>query len=430
MRARLRALLALFTGMALLLLGNGLLNSLIPLAAEAKQLGADRIGWLSSAYFVGFLLGIWLVVPVMRRVGHIRTFALAAASAASVILGHVLVDNFLVWLVLRVLYGAALVSVYAIIESWLNATVQQDHRSSVFSLYMVISLGAVALAQPMLTFASPVAFTLYAICALLICLAMIPVSLTRLAQPEMLSTPDLQPKLIFARAPVAALVCFASGLVLGGFYGLMPIYGSGLNLDTTAIAGVMSFTILGGILGQFPVGLLSEHYDRRRLMLVLALCAVPVGPLLLLITTPLLLYSLLFYWGAIVFALYPLAIAHMVDRLDNSEVISGSTTLLLIYGLGAALGPLLAGQFMHWLSSQWLPFFFSLILLLAVLLIQMSLRAKPKEQLPSSQFAPMMRTTPQSMELMPNISNDDYQQLQDELESQAQMDPESAAHPS
>ncbi len=430
MAARLRALLALFSGMALLLLGNGLLNSLLPLAAEANNLGPERIGWLSSAYFLGFLMGIWLVVPIIRRVGHIRTYTLAASTAASVVLLHLLFDNYIFWLVLRVFYGAALVSVYAVIESWLNATVQQEHRSRVFSLYMVISLGAVALAQPMLTLDQPLAFTLYALCALLVSMAMVPVSLTRLSQPEMLSTPDMNPKLIVARAPLAALVCLASGLVLGAFYGLMPLYASGFASDSRTIAAVMSFTILGGIMGQLPIGILAERFDRRRLMLGISLASLPVGPLLLFVSHPWLLYPLLVYWGALVFALYPLAIAHMVDRVDNIEVIPASTTLLLVYGLGAALGPILAGQFMALLSNQWLPFFFSLTIGLAALVLYLALQSKPKEQMPSSQYAPMMRTTPQSMELMPNISNEDYEQLQEELEQVADMDPESAAHPS
>lgn len=414
MRSNLSALAALFVGAALLLLGNGLLNTLIPLSGELRGFSTQMLGLLSSAYFIGFFLGIWLVIPMIKRVGHIRTFTLCAAIAASATLLHVLLPHLWVWLLLRVLYGIALVSIYAVIESWLNAVVPTDSRSGIFSVYMVISLGAVAAAQPLLILDSPLAFTLFALAALLLCLALVPISLTRLAQPNSLETPSFDVALLWRKAPLAMAACFGSGMLLGAFYGLTPVFGSAIGLQASGIALLMSSAIVGGILGQFPLGYYSDRHDRRRVMLVICMAIVPLGVLMLLLSASSWLYLLLALWGSLSFVLYPIAIAHMVDLVENDEIVPASTGLLMIYGAGAALGPILAGYFMALLGSAWLPVFFSLVVGSLAFVLWRGVQSKPKELASTGQFAPMMRTTPQSLEMMPNVSDEDYEALQED----------------
>ncbi|MFY0663682.1 MAG: MFS transporter [Natronospirillum sp.] len=400
-------LAALFTGVALLLLGNGLLNTLVTLAGEHRGFSTALLGALSSGYFIGFFIGIWIVVPLIRRVGHIRAFAFCAALAAAASLIHTLSAHPLLWFFLRVLYGIALVSLYAIIESWLNAAAPAEQRSKVFSIYMVISLGAVAFAQQLLRLDSPAAFTLFVLAAVMLCLGLLPVTLTRLAQPNNLELPSFKFDVLLKGSPVAAATSGFSGLVLGAFWGLAPVFAARSGLDAGGIAGMMSAAIVGGIVGQIPLGYFSDSHDRRLVLAVMMVVAVVVSVLMLFFTSASWLYLFMAAWGAMTFALYPIAIALMVDHLEPDDVLSGSSGLLMLYGVGAAIGPLIAGLWMDWQGVSALPTYFAVMLAILLGILLFSIQQTPDEEIDHpGHFSPMLRTTPQGLEMMPDAPED------------------------
>lgn len=400
-------LAALFTGVALLLLGNGLLNTLVTLAGEHRGFSTTLLGALSSGYFLGFFIGIWIVVPVIRRVGHIRAFAFCAALAAVASLIHTLSAHPMMWFLLRVIYGVALVSLYAIIESWLNAAAPAEQRSKVFSIYMVISLGAVALAQQLLRLDSPAAFTLFVLAAVLLCLGLLPVTMTRLAQPNNLELPSFKFDVLWKGSPVAAATSAFSGLVLGAFWGLAPVFAARSGLDSSGIAGMMSAAIVGGIIGQIPLGYFSDSHDRRMVLAVMMVVAITVSLCMLILTGATWLFLFMAIWGAMTFALYPIAIALMVDHLQPEDVLSGSSGLLMLYGVGAAFGPLVAGIWMDWQGVSALPTYYIVMLTLLLGILLFSIKKTPDEDIDQpGHFSPMLRTTPQGLEMMADAPED------------------------
>ncbi|MCH8551194.1 MAG: MFS transporter [Natronospirillum sp.] len=422
MRTYMRPLLALFIGISLLLLGNGLLNTLVTLAGEVRGFSTTLLGVLSSGYFLGFLLGIFLVVPVIRRVGHIRTFAFMAALAAVASLTLVLTDLPWVWLALRILYGIALVSLYAVIESWLNAAVSSERRGIVFALYTMVSLGSIAAAQQLLRLDSPAAVTLFVLGGILLCLALTPVTLTRLPQPDIMTMPKLDLRIIWRLAPLALVTSLFSGLVLGAFWGLMPLYGSLMGLSTASIGTLMSAAIVGGALGQLPIGYYSDRHDRRRVLAAVMAVAIVVSLLMIPLDESLFLWVLMGLWGAMVFALYPIAIAYMVDRVEPEHIVSGSSAALMAFGIGAALGPTGAASLMELLGRDALPAYFAGCLLLMMGLLMLSVRRRSREEPTDSpgHYSPMVRSTPQVLEMMPDAPDqheapEDTPDIEDDL---------------
>ncbi len=393
---------SLLSGVALLLLGNGLLNTLLTLRGVAEGYSSGLLGLLMSGYFVGYLLGTWLTVPLIRRVGHIRTFACCAAVCAIIALLHLILVNPWIWMVLRVLYGIALVTLYMVIESWLNAQVANDSRGRVFALYMAVNLGALALAQQLLNLASPLEFLLFTLASILICAALVPITLTRQMQPTLPDTPHTQLRELLKIAPLSVVAAGLSGLALGAFWGLTPVYASRIGMDTTGVGLLMGTTILGGALLQWPIGRFSDTHDRAKVMLcivflaallALAISQLPSGPLLL---------GAFFLWGGLAFSIYSIAVARMVDQLHPDEILSGSSGLLLVNGLGSALGPLLAGQAMYQLGPRGLPLYCALVLgLLALYIAHRLRRVSDILSEPHAHFTPMLRTSHTVLELMP-----------------------------
>ena len=417
---------SLLAGVALLLLGHGLLNTLLTLRGVAEGYSTGLIGLLMSGYFAGFLIGTWLAPSLIRRIGHIRTFAFYAALAAVAVLLHVLIVNPWVWLVLRVLYGVSLVTLYMVIESWLNAQVSGEKRGQVFALYMAVNLGALAAAQQLLSLDTPMNFTLFALAAILISSALMPITLTRQAQPALPDMPSTDLLQLARIAPLPLMAAGISGLTLGGFWGLAPVYASQVGFDAAGVGLMMSITILGGAVLQWPIGLFSDKHDRR----VVLLWVVAIAAVLALVITPILagslLLGLMFLWGGLAFSIYSIAVAQMVDQLNPDEILSGSSGLLLANGFGAAFGPVVAGGLMHLFGAIALPLFFAATLgVLAIYSFWRPRRVVDLVTEPHGHFTPMLRTSHTVLELMPDTPEVEPVQAANEADM---LDEPPAAH--
>jgi len=391
---------SLLGGVALLLLGNGLLNTLLTLRGVAEGYSTSMLGLIMSGYFVGFLLGTWLAIPLVRRVGHIRAFAFCAALAAITALLHVLIVDPWVWLGLRVLYGLALVSLYMVIESWLNAQVPNDKRGQVFAVYMAVNLGALAAAQQLLNLADPSEFILFVLAAMLISAALMPITLTRQLQPSVPETLHTNLRQLLGIAPLAIAAAGLSGLALGAFWGMAPVYASLHGFDATGVGLLMSSTILGGALLQWPIGLYSDKHDRRQVLFWVVALAVLVAVLMSLLPAGRLLLGLMFIWGGLAFAIYPIAVAQLIDQLHSDEILAGSSS--------SVCGPLLAGLLMQHLGAQALPLYFAATLgLLAAYTLYRLRHVSDLVSEPHGHFMPMLRTSHTVLELMPDAPPSD-----------------------
>jgi MFS family permease len=415
---------SLLGGVALLLLGNGLLNTLLTLRGVAEGYSTSMLGLIMSGYFVGFLLGTWLAIPLVRRVGHIRAFAFCAALAAITALLHVLIVDPWVWLGLRVLYGLALVSLYMVIESWLNAQVPNDKRGQVFAVYMAVNLGALAAAQQLLNLASPTDFVLFILAAILISAALMPITLTRQVQPSVPESLHTNLRKIVGIAPLALAAAGLSGLALGAFWGMAPVYANLNGFDATGVGLLMSSSILGGALLQWPIGIYSDKHDRRLVLLWVVTLAVLVSLLMSLLPAGPMLLGLIFIWGGLTFAIYPIAVAQLIDQLHTDEILSGSSSLLMVNGIGSVCGPLLVGVLMEHLGPQALPLYFAAVL--AVLAAYTLYRLRHVSDLvsaPAGHFMPMLRTSHTVLELMPDAPPTDSTAPHDEPHNPAAQTP-------
>jgi MFS family permease len=418
---------SLLGGVALLLLGNGLLNTLLTLRGVAEGYSTGMLGLIMSGYFVGFLLGTWLAIPLVRRVGHIRAFAFCAALAAITALLHVLIIDPWVWLGLRVLYGLALVSLYMVIESWLNARAPSDKRAQVFALYMAVNLGALAAAQQLLNLADPSDFVLFVLAAMLISAALMPIALTRQPQPSVPETLHTNLRQLVGIAPLAIAAAGLSGLALGAFWGMAPVYASLSGFDATGVGLLMSGAILGGALLQWPIGIYSDKHDRRLVLLWVVVLSVAVALLMSVLPAGRLLLAAIFVWGGLAFAIYPIAVAQLIDQLHSDEILAGSSSLLMVNGIGSVCGPLLAGLLMQHLGAQALPLYFAATL--GVLAAYTFYRLRHVSDLvsePHGHFMPMLRTSHTVLELMPDAPPSDNIGEEPVTESAQEPNPRSA----
>ncbi len=400
MLSSIRSATPLLLSTAFLLMGVGLLHTHIALQGRTLDFSVAMIGVLTSAYYAGFLVGTYTVPRLTHRIGHIRTFAFCAALLAMVVLVQALVPVYGVWFVLRILQGLLLVGLYAIIESWLNAAADPRHRSSVFAIYMMVNLGASAAAQQFLRISGE-GFVLFCMVAILFCAASLPVAATRQPQPHVHSVPRVQVKRLFRLAPTALVSALISGLVLGAFWGLLPLYAAARGLDAAGIGTYMSVAIAGGVVLQWPLGRFSDRIDRRlALSLISALAALAaLANLFLPMAGGAAAMVVIFAFGGMSFTLYPIAVAHLVDYLQRDELLSASSTVLLVNGIGSAVGPLLAGALMNLVTPQLLFVWFAVLDAILAGYALYRFTQRKREVTPDDNFVPLVTTTPSSLEL-------------------------------
>ncbi len=402
MLSSLRTSTPLLLSTAFLLMGVGLLHTHIALQGRALGFSVAMIGVLTSAYYAGFLVGTYTIPRLTHRIGHIRTFAFCTALVTLVVLVQALDPSYGLWLVLRVLQGLLLVGLYAIIESWLNASAEPTQRSSVFAIYMMVNLGASAAAQQFLHIRGE-GFVLFGVVAILFCAASLPVVATRQPQPQIRSVSQVQIRRLFRLAPTALVSALLSGLALGAFWGLLPLYAAARGLSADGIGTYMTVAIAGGVVLQWPLGRFSDRIDRRLALALISATAALAALINLLLPTAggVAALVVIFMFGGMSFTVYPIAVAHLVDYVHRDELLSASSTVLLVNGVGSAVGPLLAGALMSLLRPQLLFVWFAVLdALLASYALYRFTRRK-REVTADDNFVPLVNTTPSSLEPRP-----------------------------
>lgn len=402
MRGIWKSFRALYFATLLMLVGSGLLSTYLALRL-ADRVDGLWVGALMAAYYFGLVLGAKIGHRLIARVGHIRAYVACAGMVTAAVLGHGLIELIPAWLILRALVGLGMMCQYMVIESWLNEQADVSQRGQVFSGYMIASYLGLVLGQLALMLHPGLGPELLMVVALCFALCLVPVALTRKVHPAPLRPAPLEPLFFIKRVPQSLTTVLVSGLVIGSFYGLAPLYAARQGMGTEQIGLFMGSCILAGLLVQWPLGWLSDRYNRsvliRSCAVLLALAALPLA-VLPKVGLPL-LFSVGFAVCLLQFSLYPLAVAFSNDHVESERRVSLSAMLLVTFGVGACAGPLLAGVLMRSLGAN---MFYAFEVFCALILIW---RVRPKEvtNLHQVEDAPLQHVVvPDSMTSSPLVA--------------------------
>ena len=399
---------SLFAATAILLLGSGLLGTLVSLRAGIELFSQPMIGLIMSGFFLGYVLGSYLCPQVIRVFGHIRSFSFfAAMGCVSVILHGLFIDP-IVWLLLRIITGICMLGMYLVIESWIASLATDKTRGGIFAIYMAVNLLALGAGQYLLLVYEIQSLAPFALIALFFSLALVPIVLTRIVQPEQIEAGHLGMKHLYSTSPLACFGAVLSGVVNGAFWGMGPVYALSVGFDVAGIALFMSGVVFGGSLLQWPLGHLSDNYDRRLVIAavsIMASCAA-VTVFYLIDSHQVLGLLAAFIFGGSAFSIYSLSMAHANDHIEVEDVLETTRGLLLLNGIGATIGPLSAGLLMGWFGAQTLMIYFSLLmLLLASLALMRRSIGSPIRISDQADFVIMARSSPSVLELDPRAES-------------------------
>ncbi|MAZ18443.1 MAG: MFS transporter [Ahrensia sp.] len=338
----------LLTSTLFLLSGLGLIGVLLPVRAAVEGWSPVVIGLIGFAYALCFTAGCIGVPRLVLRVGHIRVYAVLATLLAMSTLMHALFVNPVAWVIFRGIAGFALAGSYMIVESWLNEKTGNEDRGTVYSIYMIVTSIGVMGGQFLLVVADPATATLFMVAALLYAAAVIPTGLSNASSPQPLSQVRLNFRKLYANSPLAFIGIAVNGVIFGAYNFQMPVYLQLSGFPNAQIATAMAAAMIGGTVFQMPLGRVSDKMDRRRVITAVSVAGAALSIALASISEAsfALQIALIVLFGGTLMPLYSLIAAHANDHAASDEFVEISSGLLIIYGVGTMIGPLVAGGFM------------------------------------------------------------------------------------
>ncbi len=370
----------LIAATSLVQLANGFFNTFLSLRLTGESFGAALTGIVLSAYFIGFTIGAMSCGQVIQRIGHIRAYSAFAGTVVVATAAMPLLVSPLAWILCRAAIGLGCVGLFITTESWLNAKAQADQRGRVFSIYMVGTFLALAAGQLLIGKLAIQSATPFNLIVALFAVALVMVSTTRAEAPALVTEASLRYGDLTRQAPVAVAGCVISGMISSAFYALVPAWMLTNDIPQETIALFMLVAVLGGLALQVPVGRLSDRNDRRIVLAGLALGYSAAAVLLVMLPAKLAaVLPVAALLGGFMSTLYPVCVAHALDRMPCDRVVAVSGRLILVSGFGSALGPVVGAGVMVWSDIDGLLYFMAAAtaLLAAVVILRIRAKAPP-----------------------------------------------------
>jgi len=410
---------ALFMGIGFLMMAYGFQGSLLGVRAVAEEFSLMATGFMMSGYFVGYFIGAKIIPNIVASVGHIRVFAAFASIASLIVLMHSIFVNPYIWFILRVLTGISMVSIYTVTESWLNDRATNKNRGSILSIYMVILYGAMGIGMFLLNFSDPIKFEPFILISVLTSAALVPILLTKKKPPTFKKVKGMSLKDVYAASPFGMVSSFFYGTIQSALFTLLAVYAASMNFTIFQISVVTFLLAISGAVSQWPIGKISDMFDRRKVIIYstfgaafFALCAILASRQMYL-PGELATNKTWFYLSLILFSfcslpMFSLILAHTNDFIPKEQFVAAGASLQFTFGMGAMSGPFLCSIFMNIVG---LNGFFVFIIFFHILIGLFGLYRNTVRKVidnPDSQFVAMPSTiTPVGIELSPSTEDID-----------------------
>lgn len=393
---------SLLFGAALLYLAGGINNLILPVRGAAEGMSTISLGMLGTGWAIGYVAGCLQVPALVVKVGHIRAFSVMSALASLSILGSLLLIDPLIWIILRSVAGFAFAGAAMIVESWLAEASNSGNRGRVFGIYTMVLLAASTAGQLTLSLANTQTALFFVVTAMLYSLSLVPTAISSSRAPQPLLKTRFDFSGLWRNSPLAVLGAFMIGVSNSSFGTLAAVYASEMEMPLTMITLFVSMPVLAGAVAQLPIGWLSDRYDRRWVLAGIAIIALLVDLAFVLEppSSALIAIYMASLFGAVIFAMYPVLVAHANDHARVEDALLTSGALLLVFGLGSIIGPTIAGMLMGVIGSRGL--FTTILFAHAILASYTFWRMTRRNQVTQDQkdqfhaHAPVITATPQT----------------------------------
>jgi len=413
---------ALFIGIGIMMIAHGLQGNLMGIRSVIEEFNFIATGTMMSGYYVGYLFGSNIAPKLVSRVGHIRVFAAFASMASLSILIIAAYVNPIVWTFARFITGLSVVSCFIVAESWLNDRANNRTRGKILSVYMIVTFAGLAIGMLLLNFDSPENYKPFILVSILLSIALVPILLTKRKAPKFKKIGTLKLKELYKISPLGFVSAFCTGTIHSVLFTLSAVYAATMNFSIFEISLLLFLITIAGALSQWPIGYLSDRFDRRIIIILCTIVGAVFCALSIIASGGTLQYinvvvdpgadKLMFFIFVTVYAgaslsLFPLNIAHTNDFVPKEKFVAAGGSLNIVFGVGAMGGPIICSIFMNEFGPN--SFFMFLLIFHVIIAIFGIYRVtrRSTEDNPDSTFTPLPKNiTPLGMELDPDTGVD------------------------
>ena len=421
---------ALFLGYGVLIVAHGLQGNLLGLRAVLENFNIIATGALMSGYFVGYFVGATIVPNLVGKVGHIRVFAAFASTASLSILLHSIIVDPYVWILGRFITGFSIISIFVVVESWLNDRATNKTRGKVLSIYMIITFVGIGLGTLLLNFNNPTNYEPFILVSLLLSIALVPILLTKRKPPTFKKISRIKIKELYKISPLGTFSMFCVGFIHPAIFTMGAVYGALMNFSILEISLYLFLITIAGAIFQWPIGYLSDRFDRRIILVITALfgsilsilCffSVSSSPDFINLSSDwrnilqhisnhrFLFYIFISLYAGMSLPLFSLNLAYVNDFLPKEKFVSAGAGMQIIFGISAMIAPFVCSFFMKNFGPNGLFIFLFIFQTLIVLFgFYRMIKRRSIEDNSDNTFTPMPRNiTPLGMELDPDTGVD------------------------
>lgn len=358
-----RSLSAPLLSLAFIMLASGLFNTYVSVRLEMEGYSPEEIGMVTSALYLGILIGSFQIDRWISKLGHTRSFIIFAAVLASLSLLQALWIDPWYWSGLRCIGGFCMAGVFIVIESWLLMQSAPNRRGAILSVYLAVLYAALSGGQFLINIGNLDSLIPFILAAALLFLSILPLVISRTDQPQKTDSQRLTFNQLIRISPHGFLGGVVSGMLLAVIYGLLPIYANEIGMSLAQISTFMAVLIFGGFSLQLPLGRIADRGNRRNVLNGVSFITAFLGIVMAWIGSSsfIALYLLAWLFGGFSFTLYPISMAYACERVKEDQLVAATGGFVLSYSIGAVAGPLLAPLMMEWAGSAGIFYFLSSI---------------------------------------------------------------------
>ncbi len=364
-----KSIFSLLLSYGMLMMGNSMISILLGLRSRIEGFSTETTGFIMSGFFVGMLFGALFTVRIVSGVGHIRSFAAFASIMSVAVLLHVLFLEPSIWFLLRIVAGFCMAGMVMVVESWVNERSINKLRGQILSLYMITNYLCAGFGQFVLLIGNPGQFQLFIVASIIYSFALVPILLTRANAPKPTTSKRMSIKELFYISPVGVFGMICAGMANSSLISMGAVFAKEIGLSLAEISTFMATAIFSGMILQYPIGRISDKFDRRLVLLIASLATSLAAITVIWATNQnfLLLIIAIAIYGGFSYTLYPLSSSQVNDLADPNQLVQVASGLLIAYGIGASIGPILTANSMATFGQ--IGFFSFLILINSVLIL-------------------------------------------------------------
>ena len=351
-----RGISASIAAIGVFCLTTGLSYPLLALLLEDMGTSTGLIGLNAAMTPLGILVSSPLIPPLARRFGAWFMCVFSLFLSAALLLLLAALKDVTIWFALRWLLGFANSVIFITSEAWINQLAEPGIRGRIIGLYNTIAAAGFALGPLVLAVIGSRGWLPFLVGISGIFLALPIIIMAKNHLPDFNAKEKVSVFSFFSITPLLLLAVTAAALFDQVVMSLLPIYSLQHAIPEATGSLMLTVLIVGNVLLQIPIGWLADRFSRRYLISWLAFGTV-AGSILLSwwIEGSVLIWPMIFVWGAIAFGTYTVAMIELGDRFSGALLLAGNSAFGVVWGIGGIVGPSIAGITMDLIGPEGFP---------------------------------------------------------------------------